>query len=281
MAKSFIVDSKRARLRSSNPSASSTYAPANRSDLTRSLFADYAAETSESRKRHISDQIVEINIGVANSIAHRYRDRGEQVDDLEQVACLGLVKAVNGFDSSRGRDFLVYAVPTIAGEVKRHFRDRCWVVRPTRRIQELKSHISGCTDVLRQALGYNPSAAEIADYLGEALSDVNEALRADSCFLPTSLDVRVGESGSSSRGELIGETDAEFNRVEIRSLLGPCIGRLAAEDRQIVVHRFIDQWTQEQIAQDLGVSQMQISRRLSRIMLTLRNDLGEDLLSAS
>lgn len=218
---------------------------------------------------------------MANSIAHRYRDRGEPVDDLEQVACLGLVKAVNGFDSSRGRDFLVYAVPTIAGEVKRHFRDRCWVVRPTRRIQELKSRISGCTEMLRQTLGHNPRPVEIADYLGEVLNDVKEALRADSCFLPASLDVRVGESGSSSRGELIGETDAEFDRAEIRSLLGPCIGKLAAEDREIVAHRFIDQWTQEQIAQDLGVSQMQISRRLSRIMRTLRNDLGEDLSSAS
>lgn len=279
--KSMIVDSKPAHVRSPNSRAGRTNPPTNRGDLTRSLFADYAAAKSASRKKHIANHIVEINIGVAKAIAHRYRDRGEPVDDLEQVACLGLVKAVNGFDPSRGRDFLVYAVPTIVGEVKRHFRDRCWVVRPTRRIQELKSHISGCTEMLRQTLGHNPRPVEIADYLGEALNDVNEALRADSCFLPTSLDVRVGESGSSSRGELIGATDVEFGRAEIRSLLRPSIGKLAAEDRGIVAHRFIDQWTQEQIAQDLGVSQMQVSRRLSRIMLTLRKDLGEDQLPAS
>ncbi|MBC7597093.1 MAG: sigma-70 family RNA polymerase sigma factor [Kineosporiaceae bacterium] len=217
---------------------------------------------------------------MAHAIAHRYRDRGELVEDLEQVACLGLVKAVHGFDPSRELDFLVYAVPTILGEVKRHFRDRCWVVRPTRRIQELKSQIAGCTEMLRQTLGHAPCAAEIADYLGKTLDAVNEALSADSCFLPVSLDIRVGESGGSSRGELIGETDPDFDRAEIRSLLRPCLDKLSAQDRQMVAHRFVDQWTQEQIAQDLGVSQMQISRRLSRIMLTLRKELGEDVLSA-
>ena len=143
MAKSIIVDFTAARQHSSNPAPGSTHCSANRSEQTRLLFADHATETSESRKQHIADQIVETNIGVAMSIVHRHRDRGEH------VASLGLVKAVNGFDSSRGVDFLVYAVPTIAGEVKRRFRDRCWVVRPTRRIQELKSHLTGCTEMRR------------------------------------------------------------------------------------------------------------------------------------
>lgn len=280
MLKSIHVSSEPTHVIASNPLADDVSSASNRSDRTRFLLAAHAAETSEFRRKHIADEIVEINRSVAHSIAHRYRDRGELVEDLEQVACLGLVKAVYGFDPSRGLDFLVYAVPTISGEVKRHFRDRCWVVRPTRRIQELKSQISGCTEMLRQALGHAPLAAEIADYLGENLDDVNEALSADSCFLPASLDIRVGESGSSSRGELIGETDPEFDRAEIRSLLRPCLDKLSAEDRQIVAHRFVDQWTQEQIAQDLGVSQMQVSRRLGRIMLALRNELGEDMMSA-
>lgn len=275
-----IVDSEPTHVFASNASAAKAGSASDRSDRTRSLLAAYAAETSVFRRKHIADQIVEINRGVAHAIAHRYRDRGELVEDLEQVACLGLVKAVHGFDTSRERDFLVYAVPTISGEVKRYFRDRCWMVRPTRRIQELKSQITGCTEILRQTLGHAPSAAEIADYLGKTLDNVNEALSADSCFLPASLDIRVGESGGSSRGELIGETDPDFDHAEIRSSLRPCLDKLNAEDRQIIAHRFVDQWTQEQIAQDLGVSQMQISRCLSRIMLTLRKELGEDLLSA-
>ena len=266
-----VVDSK-----TPNGSAVSS---ANRSDLTRSLFADYATETSKSGKRHILDQIVEVNMCVAKSIARRYRGRGESVKDLEQVANLGLLKAVAGFDTSRDRDFLAYAVPTIAGELKRHFRDRCWVVRPPRRIQELKSQIAGCTEMLSQTLGCPPCAGEIASYLDVALEDVNEALRVDSCYRPTSLDIRVGVSGSSSRGELIGANDAGFDRVEIRSVLRPLLDQLPAEDRTIVARRFVDQWTQEQIAQELGVSQMQISRRLSRIMCTLRQQLGEETLS--
>ena len=258
---------------------SSSIASESRSVRTRFLFADYAIETSKSEKQHIADQIVEINMCVSKSIARRYRDRGEPVEDLEQVAYLGLLKAVAGFDSSRGKDFLVYAVPTIAGEVKRHFRDRCWVVRPPRRIQELKGQIAGCTEMLHQTLGHPPRAGEIANYLDAGLDDVNEALRADSCFKPASLDIRVGDSGSRTRGELIGTTDSELDRAEIRSMLRPLLGKLPDQDRMIVVRRFVDQWTQEQIAQDLGVSQMQVSRRLGRIMRTLRQQLGEGVLS--
>jgi len=250
-----------------------------RSGLTRSLFAEYARENSKSRKQHIADQIIEINMCVSNSIARRYRDRGEPIQDLEQVACLGLLKAVTGFDPSLGRDFLAYAVPTIAGEIKRHFRDRCWVVRPPRRIQELKCQIGGCTEMLRQTLGHPPRASEIAHYLDAPIDDVKEALRADSCFKPASLDIRVGDSESSARGELIGSTDSGFDCVEIRSVLRPLLDKLPAQDRLIIAHRFVDQWTQEQIAQDLGVSQMQVSRRLGRIMRTLRQKLDEGVLS--
>lgn len=262
----------------SRPPNGRAVSSATRSELTRSLFAAYGSETSTSRKHHIADQIVDVNMSVAKSIAGRYRGLGEPIKDLEQVANLGLLKAVAGFDTSRGRDFLAYAVPTIAGELKRHFRDRCWVVRPPRRIQELKSQIAGCTEMLSQTLGRPPCAGEIASYLDVALEDVNEALRVHSCYRPTSLDIRVGGSGSSSRGELIGANDAEFDRVEIRSVLRPLLDQLPAEDRTIVAHRFFDQWTQEQIAQELGVSQMQISRRLSRIMRTLRQKLGEEAL---
>jgi len=246
-----------------------------RGELTRSLFVDHASASSACERQRVADQIVEINMGVSRSIARRYRNRGECVEDLEQVAHIGLLKAVAGFDDSRDRDFLAYAVPTITGEVKRHFRDRCWVVRPPRRIQELKSNIAGCTEMLCQTLGHLPDAFEIAHYLDESVADVTEALRADSCFTPASLDKTVGHSGPSTRGDLIGTDDTEFDAIEIRAILRPALDRLSAQDRLIVARRFIDQWTQDQIAQDLGLSQMQISRRLSRILLDLRQLLGE------
>ena len=264
-----------------SPTRSSSIASDSRSVRTRFLFADHAIVTSKSAKQQILDQIVQINMCVSKSIACRYRDRGEPLEDLEQVACLGLLKAVAGFDPTRGKDFLAYAVPTIAGEIKRHFRDRCWVVRPPRRIQELRSQIAGCTEMLHQTLGHPPRAIEIANYLDAGLDDVNEALRVDSCFSPTSLDIRVGDSGSRTRGELIGTTDRELGRAEIRSMLRPLLGKLPDQDRMIIVHRFVDQWTQEQIAEDLGISQMQVSRRLGRIMRTLRQQLGEGVLSAT
>lgn len=246
-----------------------------RSDLTRSLFEDLSTETSSSRRHDIANQIIGINMCISTSIARRYRDRGESLEDLEQVAHLGLIKAVAGFDASRERDFLAYAVPTIAGEVKRHFRDQCWVVKPPRRIQELKSQIAGCTEMLRQTLGHIPRPDEIAGYLGAGLPEVKEALCAGTCFAPASLDVKVGDSESSSTGDLIGVEDSAFDGVELRSLLRPLLARLGSEDQVIVARRFIDQWTQEQIAQNLGISQMQISRRLGRIMQTLRQALGE------
>lgn len=206
---------------------------------------------------------------------------GECVEDLEEVAYFGLLKAVGGFDSSLGGDFLVYAVPTIAGEVKRHFRDRCWVVKPPRRIQELKARIAGCTDMLNQVLGHSPRPSDLADYLDERLCDVNEALSADSCFTPSSLDVTVGASGYTVRGETIGGVEAGYDLVDVRTLLIPLVRQLSESDREIISLRFYKQWSQQQIAQELGLTQMQVSRIVARIMRTLRQEIGEDAVPAA
>jgi len=251
-----------------------------RREHTRLLFEDRLTETDDIRRKLLFDEIVEINMRVSRSIAHRYRDRGESVEDLEQVAYFGLLKAVGRFDSSLGSDFLVYAVPTISGEVKRHFRDRCWVVKPPRRIQELKARIVGCTDMLSQVLGHSPRPLEIADYLEVSQCDVIEAICADSCYTPASLDITVGTAGIPTRGESIGETDAGFDRVEVRTLLRPLIRRLSRSDREIVSLRFCEQWTQERIAKHLGLSQMQVSRTLTRIMRKLRLEIGNDAIPA-
>ena len=245
-----------------------------RGELTAELYERIEAATNEQEKRELQASVTAVNMGVAQSIARRYSGRGERDDDLEQVAYVGLVKAVNGFDPGRGKNFLTYAVPTIAGELKRHFRDYCWTVRPPRSIQELQGRISACAEPLRQHLDRSPTPEEIAEEIGARTDTVIEALAADGCFIPTSLDLRVGEAGSAALGELLGEYDEDQARVEVHILLAPLVRELSARDRDIIALRFYHDWTQEQIAKRFGITQMQVSRLLSRMMRELRERIA-------
>jgi RNA polymerase sigma-B factor len=244
-----------------------------RADSTHLLFERIGATTDEDERQRLLDEVVVLNIGVAKAIATRFRRRGIPGDDLEQVACLGLVKAARGFDPAYERDFLSYAVPTIRGEVKKHFRDHGWTVRPPRRIQELQSRISVAANELTQTLGRSPRPSEIARELDEDIEDVTEALAADGCFTPTSLDRRAGQEGTASIGDMLGAEDHARDAVEARVLLAPVVRRLCPRDRRILTLRFFRGWTQEEIARDIGVTQMQVSRLLSRILGDLRNQL--------
>lgn len=246
---------------------------ADRSQITARLLGQIAQTDDETEKKRLRDEIVVLNMGVARAIASRYRDRGIARDDLLQAAYVGLVKAAQGFDPSFERDFLSYAVPTVTGEVKRYFRDFGWTVRPPRRIQELQAQISRASNELSQALHRSPKPKEVAEHLGIEVESVIEALAADGCFTPASLDVPVGEDGNGSLGELLGVEDADLGRAEARILLGPAVRKLKDRDRRIIELRFFHGWTQEQIAQDIGVTQMQVSRLLSRILTDLRNEL--------
>jgi RNA polymerase sigma-B factor len=158
--------------------------------------------------------------------------------------------------------------------VKRYFRDFGWTVRPPRRIQELQAQISRASNELSQSLHRSPKPREVAEFLGIDVDSVIEALAADGCFTPASLDVPVGEDGTGSLGELLGGEDADLGRAEARILLGPAVRRLKERDRRIIELRFFYGWTQEQIAQDIGVTQMQVSRLLSRILSDLRSELA-------
>jgi RNA polymerase sigma-B factor len=246
---------------------------ADRGAATARLLAEIAAGPGAPDLQRLRDEVVVLNMGVARAIASRYRDRGISQDDLMQVAYVGLVKAVQGFDPSYERDFLSYAVPTVAGEVKRYFRDFGWTVRPPRRVQELQSQISRASSELFQTLHRSPRPSEVAEYLSMDVESVIEALAADGCFTPASLDVPVGEDGSTSLGDLLGCDDADLGRAEARILLAPAVRRLAARDRRILELRFFHGWTQEQIAGDIGVTQMQVSRLLTRILSDLRAEL--------
>ncbi len=249
-------------------------ADADRGATTARLFERIHDTDDEHERTLLRDEVVVVNMGVARAIAHRYRQRGLNLDDLVQVAYVGLVKAVNGFDPARERDFLSYAVPTVSGEVKRYFRDFGWAVRPPRRVQELQGQIAKASSELTQRLGRSPRPTEVAAELDVEVDEVIEALAADGCFTPSSLDVPVGEDGSTTLGQLMPDRHEELGSAEARVMLGPAVRRLGERDRRILELRFFEGWTQEQIAADIGVTQMQVSRLLSRILQELRNELG-------
>jgi RNA polymerase sigma-B factor len=234
-----------------------------------------ALAAGEAERRRLHEQVVLLNIGVAEAIARRFRNRGEPLDDLMQVAYLGLTKAVRGFDPDKGEEFLSYAAPTISGELKRHFRDTSWVIRPPRRIQELQAAISSAAAELTQEFGRSPRPSELAARLGADVEDVTEALASDGCFTPASLDEKGPREDGEALADRLGLDDPEMQRAEAVAVLRPLCRRLPPRDQHILYLRFFRGWTQAQIAAELGVTQMQVSRLLSRILASLREDLTE------
>jgi RNA polymerase sigma-B factor len=241
---------------------------------TDTIVSDLRDARRDAEQRELTRQLIETNASVARSMAARYRNRGVDLDDLEQVALLGLTKAAQRFDPDAGHDFLSFAVPTIRGELRRYFRDQGWMVRPPRRVQDLQARMAAAQDELEPRLGRSPRPSEIAEHLGVDLSDVIEALAADGCFTPTSLDATVGD-GTSSLGDLLGHEDRALAWTEARVVLAPVLRRLSPRDRRILHLRFFEERTQQEIADDIGVTQMQVSRLLSRILRDLRQDLGD------
>jgi RNA polymerase sigma-B factor len=250
--------------------------PAERGDRSprrnRVVPALQAVESRSFPAQALVDELIAANLEVARSMARRYRNRGVDLDDLEQVALLGLTKAAQRFDPDAGHDFLSYAVPTIRGEIRRHFRDAGWMVRPPRRVQDLQARIGRARSELEIKHGRSPRPSEVAAHLGEDLEDVMEALTADGCFAPTSLDRR---EGGLSIGELIGYVDEALESAEARVVLGPLLQELSERDRRVVHMRFFEGRSQREIADELGITQAQVSRVLARILATLRDKLDE------
>ena len=242
-----------------------------RRTATARLFAEAGAAGPEAR-RALQDEIVQLNMGVAADCARRYRGRGIASDDLEQVAFLGLVKAVQGFDPERGHDFLSFAVPTIRGELRRHFRDHGWSLRPPRSIQELQTRILAVEGELTQELGRSPRPTDLARHLGVDLEHVLDALGATGCFAPASLDAVVPE-GEAALGERLGDLDPAFESAEARVTLAAVLRGLTPRERRILEMRFFGGATQAEIGADIGVTQMQVSRLLNRILARLRERL--------
>ena len=236
---------------------------------------DRAADCSPERRRDLHEQIALLHLDVAQSIALRYRDRGIPLDDLVQAASEGLVKAITRFDPALQHDFLSYAVPTMRGEVRRYFRDHGWAVRPPRRIQDLQWQRGRVIDQMHQQLGREPSRAELADRLQVAPEEISEADQASGAFTPTSLDQPAGDTDSATPlGELLPDDDRATRASEARTVLEPVVRRLSERDRRVLFLRFFEDWTQKEIGEEIGVSQMQVSRTLTRLLSTMREELG-------
>lgn len=221
------------------------------------------------------DEVIVLNIPVAKSLAARYRNRGQAVEELEQVACLALTKAVQGFHPDRGDDLLVFAVPSILGELKRFFRDSSWTVRPPRRVQELRPRVTAAEERLSQMFGRPPRPAELAEEVGCTVDDILEVLDCGDCASPDSLDERPpGDAGLAMIDRLASE-ESGYDLTEAIVMLAPACRQLKPRDRKILHLRFYEQLTQQQIADELGVTQVQVSRLLQRILGDLRRAIGD------
>jgi RNA polymerase sigma-B factor len=238
----------------------------------------YAAlDHDDPRREPLRTELVTGFLPVAQHIARRFANRGEPLDDLVQVATVGLINAIDRFAPERGADFFSFAVPTISGEVRRHFRDLGWSMRVPRRLKDLHVTINGAVSELSQQLGRAPRPSEIAELLGVPVAEVLEGLEASEAYRSSSLDEMLSsEKGSATVGELVGAADAELDRVDSRQALRPVLAELAPRERAIVVLRFFGNMTQTQIAEEVGISQMHVSRLLAQTLARLRTRLDPD-----
>src|SRR6185437_11146748 len=233
------------------------------------LMADLPAGPDRDRAR-----LIELYIPLAEYLARRFRNRGEHLDDLIQVANLGLIKSVDGYDADRGAAFTSYAIPMIVGELKRHFRDKGWDVRVPRRLQELRLEITKVTGDLAQTLGRSPTVADLAKRLDVSEEEIIEGLDSAHAYRALSLQAPVaGEEATTELGDLLGDVDHDLENVEDREALRPLIGRLPVREQKIIAMRFFGNMTQSQIARELDISQMHVSRLLSHALGILREGL--------
>jgi RNA polymerase sigma-B factor len=232
-----------------------------------------AAKAGRLRETFENDLVLSY-LDLAEALAARFEARGRERADLNQVAYLGLVKAARGFDQSKGESFPAYAAPTIAGELKRYLRDRTWVVRPPRNIQDLRTRMFRVEPELVQALGRNPSVAELAAELETDPADVQEAISASSSMHPDSLDAANPHSDAPSIGDLLACPETPLERLEDLACLREAMQELDAADRELLYRRYFCEETQVQLGKRLGMSQMQVSRRLARVLVELQRRLS-------
>jgi RNA polymerase sigma-B factor len=239
------------------------------------LFRTLADPTTPDRERaRVREAVLRGHLPLAEHIARRYQHRGQPADDLDQVARLGLILAVDRFDPWRGNDFLAFAVPTIIGEVRRYFRDLAWALTVPRRLKDQHLAIVAATAELAQELGRSPRPRQLAARLDIPLEELYEGLQAGYAYRTETLD---GTSNDDSRGlARLGQPDRDLDLVDDREALYPALARLPAREASIVIMRFFEDLTQTEIARRIGLSQVHVSRLLSRSLAQLRNTLADE-----
>ncbi|GAA1998532.1 MULTISPECIES: RNA polymerase sigma factor SigF [Nocardioides] len=265
------------------PSAASEATDARRAgvELTRRRSAElflafHDQQGSEAGRESARDALVHLHLPLVEHCARRFRNRGEPFEDLVQVGTIGLIKSIDRFDSDRGVEFSTYATPTIIGEIKRYFRDKGWAIRVPRRLQELRMQIGSATAELTQTLGRSPTARELAECIGCTVEEIVEGIESSNAYSTLSLDASDdSDDGAATMLDAIGIEDAGLEHVEIRESIKPLLDQLDAREKKILLLRFFRNMTQSQIAEEIGVSQMHVSRLLNRTLEHLRRSLQE------
>lgn len=240
---------------------------------TRELFRRYREKGDE----HAREQLIVNHLNLVRYLASKFKNRGEPLEDLVQVGTIGLIKAIDRFDPSRGLEFTTYATPTIMGEIKRHFRDKGWSVRVPRRLQELSAKITQVSEELTRELQRSPSVAEIAERAGASVEDVLEAMESSSAY--SSVPLEGGGSGDEDAPSVIDHfatEDTELSSSDDRMLLDAAISEFSAREKDIIRMRFDEGLTQVEIAEKLGVSQVQVSRLLRRTLQRIHDKITAD-----
>jgi RNA polymerase sigma-B factor len=239
------------------------------------LFRDPALP--ETVRLSARDGLVALHLPLVEHCARRFRNRGEPFEDLVQVGTIGLIKSVDRFELDRGVEFSTYATPTIIGEIKRHFRDKGWAIRVPRRLQELRLQIGSATADLTQALGRSPTPRELAEALDCSVEEIIEGIESSHAYSTLSLDATDdgSEDGGVAMMEMMGLDDEELEQIEIRESIKPLLEALPSREKRILLLRFFKNKTQSEIAAEIGVSQMHVSRLLSRTLDQLRTSFQE------
>jgi len=251
-------------------------ADADRAELTAQLFRLRDQAVDETTRDAAVDRLVALHLPLARSAANRYQTHRDDHEDVFQVACLGLVKAVVRYDPSVGAPFGAFAIPTITGEVRRYFRDHAWDIRPPRWIQEMRPDVQRAVERMTQELGRRPTVPEVAERLETGPSEVTEAIGAfTNCLNVHSLDMPSDTEGTLAVRDSLGEEDHDLETASERLALRPLVAALDDRDRRIIVLRFVRGYTQRRIADEVGLSQTQVCRLLVRILTDLRSSLEE------
>jgi RNA polymerase sigma-B factor len=244
-------------------------------DRTHQLFAELPTlDPSSARYRDIRDELVTAHLPLVRYLARRFAGRGESADDLMQIGTVGLLQAIDRFEPDRGLEFSTFATPNIAGEIKRHFRDRGWMVRVPRRLQELQGELAAGISDLSQRLGRSPTVPEIAAHLGLTEEEVIDGTESARAYSAVPIDVPSTTTGMTVADTLI-ESDSALDHVELRHALRPVLADLAERERQALTLRFVDNKTQSEIAEVLGISQVHVSRLLAKTLAELRDKLPD------